>query len=134
MSCSILSAHVRSVTSLPTGFKTVLGAYGWIDTLCDEIERRGIESAPDFITLDSGDGGTGASPMSLMDNVGLPIWQSLPMLADMLERRGLKERIRIITSGKLVTPADVAWAYCAGCRCGQHGAWLYVLNPGVFRR
>ena len=107
-------AHVRTVTSLPTGFKTVLGAYGWLDLLCDEIDRRGIESAPDFITLDSGDGGTGASPMSLMDNVGLPIWQSLPMLADILERRGLKERIRIITSGKLVTPADVAWAYCAG--------------------
>ncbi|MEM8771891.1 MAG: FMN-binding glutamate synthase family protein [Pseudomonadota bacterium] len=106
--------RVRRVSGLPTGFKTVLGAYGWIDELCDEIERRGLESAPDFITLDSGDGGTGAAPMSLMDNVGLPIWQSLPMLADILRRRGLKDRIRIITSGKLVTPADVAWAYCAG--------------------
>lgn len=106
--------HVRDVSRLPTGFKTVIGAYGWVDDLCDEIERRGMESAPDFITLDGGDGGTGAAPMSLMDNVGLPLKQSLPMLIDILERRGLRDRIKVIASGKLVTPAEVAWAYCAG--------------------
>ena len=107
-------ARVRSVSKLPTGFKTVMGAYGWVDDLCDAIERRGIEAAPDFITVDGGDGGTGAAPMSLMDNVGLPLKQALPMLTDMLERRGMRERIKVIASGKLVTPAEVAWAYCAG--------------------
>ncbi|MCK5750085.1 MAG: FMN-binding glutamate synthase family protein [Oricola sp.] len=106
--------RVRRVTGLPTGFKTVMGAYGWVDELCDAVERRGIESAPDFITLDGGDGGTGAAPMSLMDNVGLPLKQALPILADILERRGMRPRIKIIASGKLVTPAEVAWAYCAG--------------------
>jgi glutamate synthase domain-containing protein 2 len=106
--------RVRRVSKLPTGFKTVLGAYGWLDEFCDEIERRGVESAPDFITLDGGDGGTGASPMSLMDNVGLPLKQSLPMLCDILDRRGMRDRIKVIASGKLVTPAEVAWAYCAG--------------------
>ncbi|MEO1013727.1 MAG: FMN-binding glutamate synthase family protein [Pseudomonadota bacterium] len=107
-------ARVRDVSGLPVGVKTVIGAYGWIDDLCDEIHARGPASAPDFITLDGGDGGTGAAPMSLMDNVGLPLKFALPMLADILERRGLKERIKIIASGKLVTPAEVAWAYCAG--------------------
>lgn len=106
--------RVRRVTGLPAGFKTVMGAYGWVDDLCDEIEKRGIKSAPDFITLDGGDGGTGAAPMSLMDNVGLPLKQALPMLTDILERRGLRDRIKVIASGKLVTPAEVAWAYCAG--------------------
>ncbi len=106
--------RVRRVSGLPTGFKTVMGAYGWVDELCDAIDKRGIESAPDFITLDGGDGGTGAAPMSLMDNVGLPLKQALPMLTDILERRGLRERIKVIASGKLVTPAEVAWAYCAG--------------------
>ena len=57
--------HVRDVTGLPVGFKSVIGAYGWIDELCQLINERGIESAPDFITVDSGDGGTGAAPMSL---------------------------------------------------------------------
>ncbi|WP_428410676.1 FMN-binding glutamate synthase family protein [Hyphococcus sp.] len=106
--------RVRRVSKLPTGFKTVMGAYGWVDELCDVIDRRGVESAPDFITLDGGDGGTGAAPMSLMDNVGLPLKQALPMLTDILERRGLRQRIKVIASGKLVTPAEVAWAYCAG--------------------
>jgi len=105
---------VRSLTGKPTGFKTVLGGYDWVETLCEKIHERGIESAPDFITLDSGDGGTGAAPMPLMDNVGLPIKLSLPMLSDVLHKYGLRQRIRIITSGKLVTPSEVAWALCAG--------------------
>lgn len=107
-------ARVRDVTGKPTGFKCVLGAYGWLENLCEEINTRGIESAPDFITLDSGDGGTGAAPMPLMDNVGLPIRHSLPMVVDILERYGLRDRIKVIASGKLITPAEVAWAYCAG--------------------
>ncbi|MEM9704926.1 MAG: FMN-binding glutamate synthase family protein [Pseudomonadota bacterium] len=106
--------RVRTVSGLPTGAKLVVGAYGWLYDLCDEIERRGIESAPDFLTIDGGDGGTGAAPMSLMDNVGLPLKSALPMFVNILQRRGLKDRIKIIASGKLVTPAEIAWAYCAG--------------------
>jgi hypothetical protein len=49
-----------------------------------------------------------------MDNVGLPIRESLPMVADILHAHGLKERIRLIASGKMVTPSAVAWALCAG--------------------
>ena len=52
--------------------------------------------------------------MPLMDNVGLPIKESLPMFVDILKRHGLRDRIKVIASGKLVTPAEVAWAYCAG--------------------
>jgi len=107
-------ARVRGITGKPTGFKTVIGAYGWLDDLCEEIHARGIESAPDFITVDSGDGGTGAAPMPLMDNVGLTIREALPMVVDALMRHGLRERVKVIASGKLITPAEVAWAYCAG--------------------
>ena len=107
-------ARVRSITGKPTGFKTVIGASGWLDALCQEIHARGIDSAPDFIAVDSGDGGTGAAPMPLMDNVGLTIREALPMLVDVLVRHGLRDRIKVIASGKLITPAEVAWAYCAG--------------------
>ena len=41
--------HIRDITGKPTGFKSVIGAYGWIETLCEEIHQRGIEFAPDFI-------------------------------------------------------------------------------------
>ncbi len=106
--------HIRDVTGKPVGFKTVIGAYGWLDELFELVHKRGIEIAPDFITVDSGDGGTGAAPMSLMDSVGLPIRESLPLVVDMLNGHGLKERIRVIASGKLVTPAEAAMALCVG--------------------
>ncbi len=106
--------RIRDVTGKPVGIKSVIGAYGWLDGLCQEILSRGIESAPDFFTIDSGDGGTGAAPMPLMDNVGLTIKESLPMVSDILHQYGLRDRIHIIASGKLVTPSEVAWALCAG--------------------
>ncbi len=106
--------RVREVTGKPVGFKAVIGAYGWLDDLFAEINRRGVQSAPDFIAIDSADGGTGAAPMSLMDYMGLPIKESLPLVADKLEEYGLKKRIRLIASGKLITPAEVAWALCVG--------------------
>ena len=106
--------RVRRVTGKPTGFKAVIGNYDWLETLCNEIKIRGVESAPDFITVDSADGGTGAAPMSLIDYMGLPIKESLPGIVDILNRHGLKDRIKVIASGKLITPAEVAWAICVG--------------------
>ena len=106
--------RVRSITGKPTGFKTVVGAYGWIDRMLEEVKRRGPETAPDFITIDSADGGTGAAPMSLIDYMGLPIRESLPLVVDIIAKHGLRDRIKIIASGKLVTPAEVAWALCVG--------------------
>ena len=106
--------RVRSITGKPAGFKSVIGAYGWLEELCQEILERGIESAPDFITIDSKDGGTGAAPQSLMDYVGLPVHESLPLVVDILTKYRLRDRIRVIASGKLITPGEVAWALCAG--------------------
>jgi glutamate synthase domain-containing protein 2 len=106
--------HIRDVSGLPTGFKAVIGAYGWLDDLFQLIRERGIESAPDFITVDSGDGGTGAAPMSLIDNVGLPIRESLPLVVDKLNRYGLRDRVKVIASGKLINPAGAAAALCIG--------------------
>lgn len=106
--------RLRDIAEKPVGFKSVVGAYGWLDQLCQEVHKRGIESAPDFIAIDSGDGGTGAAPMPLMDNVGLTIKEALPMVVDILSRHGLRDRIKVFASGKLITPAEVAWAFCAG--------------------
>lgn len=107
-------ARIRDVTGKPVGFKAVMGSFGWLEKLFLEVHARGLDSAPDFITVDSGDGGTGAAPMSLIDNVGLPLRESLPLVVDKLKEYGLRDRTKIIASGKLITPADVAWAICAG--------------------
>ncbi|RUQ88072.1 FMN-binding glutamate synthase family protein [Legionella septentrionalis] len=106
--------HVREITGKPVGCKFVLGSYDWLHELCQTIHKRGIPCAPDFITLDSADGGTGASPQGLMDYMGIPIDESLPKLVDFLVLYHLRERIKVIASGKLITPAEVTWALCAG--------------------
>ncbi|MEM9755379.1 MAG: FMN-binding glutamate synthase family protein, partial [Pseudomonadota bacterium] len=106
--------RIREVTGKPVGIKTVMGHESDFQTLFDTITARGRDSAPDFITLDGGEGGTGASPMPLMDLVGMSIREALPILADLRDSAGLHDRIRIIASGKLVNPGDVAWALAAG--------------------
>jgi len=107
-------AKIRAVTGKPVGFKLVLGGCGALDSLFDEIKRRGNQSAPDFITLDSADGGSGAAPQPLMDFMGMTLKESLPMLIDHLVGYGLRDRVRVICSGKLITPSGVAWALCMG--------------------
>ena len=106
--------RIRDVTGKPAGLKTVIGSAEAWEGFFDLIKERGPESAPDFITVDGGEGGTGAAPMPLMDLVGLPIRDALLAMVDLRDRHGLKDRIRIIASGKLVNPGDVAWAICAG--------------------
>jgi glutamate synthase domain-containing protein 2 len=52
--------------------------------------------------------------MPLMDLVGMPIRDALPRTVDMLHEYGLRQRIRVIASAKLVNPGDVAWALASG--------------------
>ena len=106
--------HIREVTGKPVGIKTVASGAEPFEDLFALIIERGADSAPDFITLDGGEGGTGASPMPLMDLVGMSIRESLLMVSDLRDRHGLKDRIRLVASGKLVNPGDVAWALAAG--------------------
>ncbi len=107
-------SHVKKITGKPVGFKSVIGSVDWLDDIFKEINKRGVKNAPDFITIDGGDGGTGAAPMPLMDSVGLPLKKSLPVVKDSLKKYKLEGRIKLIASGKLITPSEVAWALCNG--------------------
>jgi len=106
--------RIRQVTGLPVGFKTVISNEEFPRELFDAVLRRGIDSAPDFITVDGGDGGSGAASQLLADHVGLPLREALPLLVDALAEAGLRNRVRVIASGKLLTSAHVAWALCVG--------------------
>jgi glutamate synthase domain-containing protein 2 len=107
-------AFLRELTGRPVGLKTALGGWQFMQQLCDGVLRRGLEFAPDFLAIDGGEGGSGAAPQSLADHMALPIAEALPRAADALIESGLRERVRLIASGKLVTSARAAWALCCG--------------------
>jgi glutamate synthase domain-containing protein 2 len=105
--------RVRTITGKPVGVKMVAGDPTFLDDWFAECVSH-PEGCPDYIQVDGGEGGSGAAPASLMDYVGMPITLALPQVSAARERHGLTERIRIIASGKLVTPDKVAWALCMG--------------------
>ncbi|WP_299794529.1 FMN-binding glutamate synthase family protein [uncultured Marivita sp.] len=107
-------ARVRDITGKPTGIKMCVGSEDGVADLFDAISDRGADAAPDFITLDGGEGGTGAAPMPLIDLVGMSIREALPMVANIRNAHGLRDRIPLVASGKLVNPGDVAWALATG--------------------
>ncbi len=107
-------ARIRQVTGKPVGIKLVVGSPDSIEGLFQTINQRGAEAAPDFITIDGGEGGTGAAPMPLMDLVGMSIREALPRVVDLRAQYGLTDRIRLVASGKLINPGDVAWALATG--------------------
>ena len=104
--------RVKSATGKPVGIKFVLGKAEDLDEMFDAFVAADV--FPSFITLDSADGGTGAAPAALMDHVGMCIKESLPILMDNLRYRKLDDKILVCTSGKLITPAEIAWALSTG--------------------
>jgi len=105
--------RVRGVTGKPVGVKIVAGHPQFLDDWFADCAANPAH-CPDYVQIDGGEGGTGAAPAPLADYVGLPITQALPMVAAARDRHGLRDRIRIVASGKLVTPDKVAWALCMG--------------------
>ena len=107
-------ARVREATGKPVGIKTAIGGWQFMHELTEAIARRGIGAAPDFIAVDGGEGGSGAAPQALADHMALSIDEALPRVVDALIETGLRERVRVIAAGKLVTSARAAWALAAG--------------------
>jgi glutamate synthase domain-containing protein 2 len=106
--------YIRTLTGRPVGIKTAVGGWKFLNDMAENILTRGLEYAPDFLVIDGGEGGSGAAPQALFDHMSLSIEEGLPRAADVLYESGLKERIRLVASGKLVTSARAAWALCVG--------------------
>lgn len=106
--------RLRDLTGRPVGVKTAIGGWEFMNELCDAVLRRGLEAAPDFLVIDGGEGGSGAAPQALADHMSLPIAEALPRVVDALLESNLRQRIRVVAAGKLVTSAKAAWAICMG--------------------
>ncbi len=106
--------RVRDLTGKPVGIKTAIGGWQLMHDMAESIQRRGLHCAPDFLVIDGGEGGSGAAPQALADHMSLSIMEGLPRVVDALMESGLRERMRLVAAGKLVTPAKAAWALACG--------------------
>jgi len=85
----------------PVGFKICIGIKSEFIALCKAMLETGM--APDFITVDGGEGGTGAAPVEYSNSVGMPLMDAIAFVSDCLTGFDLKREIKIIASGKVFT-------------------------------
>lgn len=85
----------------PIGFKLCVGRKSEFFALCKAMLQTGIK--PDFISVDGGEGGTGAAPLEFSNSVGMPLREGLSFVCDTLIGFGLKDDIKVIASGKIFT-------------------------------
>jgi glutamate synthase domain-containing protein 2 len=96
----------------PIGLKMAVGhRYEFLGVVKAMLET-GI--TPDFIVIDGGEGGTGAAPAELSNHVGLPLAEGLSFVHNALVGAGLRERIKLGASGKLVTAYDLCRIFAIG--------------------
>ncbi len=103
---------IASNTGLPVGFKSAVGKLDMWEQLTDLMLERNV--GPDFITIDGGEGGTGAAPPSFANHVALPFVYAFASIYKIFERKGLTNRVVFIASGKLGFPSGSLMAFSMG--------------------
>lgn len=96
----------------PVGFKICIGDKAEFVDICKAISMTGI--IPDFITIDGSEGGTGAAPLEFSDNIGMPLYDALAFASQTLNKFGLKEQVKLIAAGKIITAFDILKALSLG--------------------
>ena len=111
----------------PVGFKLSIGKKSEFISLCKAIVQSKIY--PDFITVDGGEGGTGAAPLEHTNSVGMPLREALAFLSDTLIGFGIKKEIKIIASGKVITGMDMIKLLALGADlCASARAYMLSLG------
>ncbi|MDQ1263856.1 MAG: hypothetical protein QG559_857 [Campylobacterota bacterium] len=108
--------RLQNLSKKPVGFKIVISDAASVEDLAIEIASRknAGRNIPDFITIDSGEGGSATAPLELMESVGLTTNNALYLLDKMLKKHDVREDIKIVASGKILTPDDVIITLCMG--------------------
>lgn len=89
----------------PIGFKLCIGRTEEFVEICKEMVAQ--NNWPDFITVDGAEGGTGAAPLEFSDSVGLPLEPALIFVRATLDKFNLRDHIRIIASGKIISAFSI---------------------------
>lgn len=97
---------------LPVGFKLCVGNRYEVIAICKAMKETGI--MPDYIAVDGGEGGTGAAPLEFSNSVGMPYKEGLAIVYDTLVGFDLKQYIKIISAGKIISGFHIARALAIG--------------------
>lgn len=111
----------------PVGFKLCVGNPHEFLSICKAIVQTGIY--PDFITVDGGEGGTGAAPVEFSNFVGMPFREAVSFVDNALTGFGLRKHIRVIASGHIVSGFDIFRAHALGAdACNAARAMMIALG------
>jgi glutamate synthase (ferredoxin) len=105
-------ARMRVEGGKPVGIKVVIGGPGGLDDLAEAMARRG--DGPDWITIDGGEGGSGATYQEMADSMGVPIYSAIVVADDALRAAGVRDRVKLFASGKLTSADRIAIALSLG--------------------
>ncbi|MFQ5621262.1 MAG: FMN-binding glutamate synthase family protein [Candidatus Nanoarchaeia archaeon] len=104
--------RVQRVSGLPVGIKFCVGNPEEIRALFKEMKKQKIY--PDYISIDGGEGGTGASPKSFMDIVGMPLFQALDTVTGMMRKEKVRNKMKVLCAGKLINAGKQIQALAHG--------------------
>ncbi|WP_457596963.1 glutamate synthase-related protein [Hydrogenimonas sp.] len=108
--------ELQALSGKPVGLKIVVSDMNDAEALIANAAKRKAEGRPlpDFLTIDGGDGGSATAPLEMMESVGLTVENALYVVDSLLKKYGLREDVKIIASGKILTPDDVVITLSVG--------------------
>lgn len=126
-----LLAFIQTLRELsggkPVGFKLCIGRRQEFLAICKAMLITGI--LPDFITVDGAEGGTGAAPIEFTDYIGEPINDGLIFVNNVLRGIDLREKLRVIASGKVASGMDLVTKIALGAdTCNSARAMMFALG------
>lgn len=123
--------RLRDITGgKPIGIKLCLGNTSEFDSLVKDMVQYKI--TPDFITIDGGEGGTGAAPLVFTNSIGNPLLDGLSVVTGTLVKYNLRKEIKVIASGKASTSFDVIKLIALGAD-GVNAARAFMLSMGCIQ-
>jgi len=111
----------------PIGIKICIGNKSEFLSICKAMVET--KTYLDFITVDGGEGGTGAAPQEYSDHVGMPLRDAIAFVFDALNGFGIKDQIKIIASGKVITGFDIVRTLSLGADlCNSARGMMFALG------
>ncbi len=125
---------LQKISKKPAGIKIVISDYNNIIPIAQEIKSRKENGLPfpDFISIDGGSGGSATAPIEMMERIGLNARDSVYLVNKVLEEYGIRDDVKIIASGKLLTPDDIVIILSLGADFTQI-ARGFMMSAGCIR-